>query len=445
VLSSGGRKEYLRATAADLAAYEQATVELHRAVVSGEVTLPDLALEYGHNTRQAMGYGFKSWRDFFNDRQLLALGWLRKAILNLDDASAGRAMLTLFSGVLEFNNLFASYKGEGTGAVRHMFSHHILKPERMSIEANVWGTPKSSGSFSTLFSSRLLRAIEYREQPTEVNGRRGQPRQCSPAFTGRIEPHWPTNGIMAPRGIYLSCADSANTNLSDGSIDLVVTDPPFFDNVHYSELADFFFAWQQIDRVTTEIDFTNSSNSTTRRSAEVQDADEEKFAEKLQAVFRECHRVLRDDGLLVFTYHQSRHEGWASVAQAILGAGFVVVNSHPVKAEMSVATPKSQAKEPIQFDIILVCRKRTATSPSAPHTMSDALASARSKLQRLQNEGFTMSRNDRRIVLFGQLLTMLRVRSDFESIAHHVENTVDALPPNTPVQRPPTPQKLLFE
>ena len=64
--------------------------------------------------------------------------------------------------MLEFNNLFASYKGEGTGAVRHMFSHHILKPERTPIEANVWGTPKSSGSFSNLFRSRLLRAIEYR-------------------------------------------------------------------------------------------------------------------------------------------------------------------------------------------------------------------------------------------------------------------------------------------
>jgi putative DNA methylase len=76
-------------------------------------------------------------------------------------ASASRdALFTLFSGVLEFKNLFATYKGEGTGAVRHMFSHHILKPERLPIEANVWGTPKSSGSFRNLFSSRLMRALE---------------------------------------------------------------------------------------------------------------------------------------------------------------------------------------------------------------------------------------------------------------------------------------------
>ena len=123
----------------------------------GEILLPTLALEHGYNTKQAMSYGFTAWRNFFNDRQLLALGWLHRAIRRLADEPIRPALLTLFSGVLEFNNMFASYKGEGTGAVRHMFSHHILKPERTPIEANVWGTPKSSGSFSNLFRSRLLR------------------------------------------------------------------------------------------------------------------------------------------------------------------------------------------------------------------------------------------------------------------------------------------------
>src|SRR6202011_4426409 len=108
------------------------------------------------------------WRDFFNNRQLLALGWLRGAITRFEDEATRDILLTLFSGTLEFNNLFASYKGEGTGAVRHMFSHHILKPERTPIEANVWGTPKSSGAFSGLYRTRLLRAIEYRLRPFEV-------------------------------------------------------------------------------------------------------------------------------------------------------------------------------------------------------------------------------------------------------------------------------------
>jgi hypothetical protein len=74
----------------------------------------------------------------------------------------------LLSGTLEFNNMFASYKGEGTGAVRHMFAHHILKPERTPLEANLWGTPKSSGSFSTIFEGRIQRALEYADNPFEI-------------------------------------------------------------------------------------------------------------------------------------------------------------------------------------------------------------------------------------------------------------------------------------
>ena len=50
-----------------------------------------------------------------------------------------------------------------------------------------------------------------------------------------------------------------------------------------------------------------------------------------------------------------------SIGRSHARGGFVVVNSHPVKSEMSVATPKSQAKEPIQLDIIIVCRKAAAT------------------------------------------------------------------------------------
>jgi putative DNA methylase len=202
------------------------------------------------------------------------------------------------------------------------------------------------------------------------------------------------------RGIYLTCGDSAGTSLPDRSVDLVVTDPPFFDNVHYSELADFFFAWM-----------SESANASTRRSEEVQDLDPAGFARKLEAVLRECCRVLRDDGLLVFTYHHSREEGWSSLAAAIHGAGFVVVNSQPVKAEMSVATPKSQAKEPIQLDIILVCKKCGARPGPTP-SFEDALAAGIQKLERLEDAGFALSRMDQKIVLIGQLLTAIYVADD---------------------------------
>jgi putative DNA methylase len=429
VLTHRGTKEYLPATPADQAAYKACSATLRAEIERGALRVPTVALENGYNTRQAMSYAFTAWRDFFNDRQLLALGSLQRAINKITDVPTRKSLLTLFSGVLEFNNMFASYKGEGTGAVRHMFSHHILKPERTPIEANVWGTPKSSGSFSNLFRSRLLRAIEYRRAPTEVNGTAAaKGRVCAAPFSGKIELQWPTNGRFAERATYLSCGNSADTGLPDQSLDLIVTDPPFFDNVHYSELADFFHAWRQLTFPAPDGD------TTTRSPAEVQDADADNFAAKLRAVFHECHRVLKDDGLLVFTYHHSRDEGWTALAEAVLGAGFTVVNSQPVKAEMSVAAPKSQAKEPIQLDIIVVCRKEGIAHKYRP-SVTNAIESARAKLGRLRASGFSLSRNDRKIVIFGQLLTTLRTPGEAARFATHAATALAVSEPAVPAAK----------
>jgi putative DNA methylase len=452
LLTPGGEKRYLPATRDDLAAYDRCAVDLRDAVARGTIRLPTLGLQDGHNTRQALNYNYRTWRDFFNDRQLLALSWLHAAIGEIPDEATRDALLTLFSGVLEFNNLFASYKGEGTGAVRHMFSHHILKPERMPIEANVWGTPKSSGSFSNLFKTRLLRAAEYRAAPFEVTLEgQGKDYHSSDSFSGALEP-WPgMAGVPAaqlrPGGIYLSCGSSDATGLADQSIDLVVTDPPFFDNVHYSELADFFHAWQSLQPrgFLREIE-------TTRHEREVQDADPCAFAAKLRAVFCECHRVLKDQGLLVFTYHHSRAEGWTSLMEAVLGAGFSINNVHPVKAEMSVATPKAQASEPIQLDIILVCRKRVGRpieKLDPAEAMARVVQPAEAKADRLRTLGLDLSRGDCRIIIYGLFLTelsklgsaagavaVLRDKADLlEAAAEAIRQRSSGNPPRTTATR----------
>jgi putative DNA methylase len=440
LLTAAGSKEYLPATDEDVAAYAECSQMLDQEVRAASISLPESVLTPGYNTRQAMNHGFRAWRDFFNDRQLLALGWLKRGIERLLDVDARRAMFTLFSGMLEFHNLFASYKGEGTGAVRHMFSHHILKPERTPIEANVWGTPRSSGSFSGLFRSRLLRALDYRQEPTELTGGRGNARICSAPFSGRIERDWPKGASLVQRGIYLSCGDSAVTGLPAKCVDLVVTDPPFFDNVHYSELADFFHAWR-----TTSQRQHESACDTTRSPDEVQDTDAAQFSRKLRGVFRECVRVLKEDGLLVFTYHHSRAAGWQSLAEAILGAGLRVVNSHPIKSEMSVAAPKAQSNDPIQLDIILICRKESQQCSQPLPAPSDAFDAARRKLSRLIQSGFRLSRNDCRVAILGQLLTTVRTADDLSAFAAQVDSEATAgIETQAAIQSKGRRQRLLF-
>lgn len=404
LLTPSGRKVYLPAAEDDLATYNRCSSVLDAELEAGAIRLPETSLEDGYNTKQAIGYNYRQWRQFFNDRQLLALGWLQRAIVEIPEEPTRNLLLMLFSGLLEFNNLFASYKGEGTGAVRHMFAHHILKPERMPIEANVWGTPRSSGSFLNLYNFRLKRAMEYRNHPFEINPATGEKVYgISRQFTGRLIPEFPADGQMQTDAVYIACGSSEAISLPDKSVHVVVTDPPFFDNVHYSELADFFYAWQKL----YPRGFVNGL-PTTRHAGEVQDGDAHRFSAKLSAVLAESARVLCDNGLLIFTYHHSRSDGWSSVLSAIIRAGLSVVNCHPVKAEMSVAAPKSQAKEPIQLDAIIVCRK-AIEDPREVRAPSDAIVSAETraveKIERLRAAGLSISRNDCRVVFMGQLLS----------------------------------------
>jgi hypothetical protein len=152
VLMPDGSKQYLPADDFDRALNAKAEAEL----ATRENPYPVVVIEPGYNTN--LNYNYRHWHEFFNQRQLLCLSVLADRIREIPDAIMRDLFTCLFSGALEFNNMFVSYKGEGTGAVRHMFSHHILKPERTPLEANLWGTPKSSGSFSTMLETRLLRA-----------------------------------------------------------------------------------------------------------------------------------------------------------------------------------------------------------------------------------------------------------------------------------------------
>jgi putative DNA methylase len=92
-----------------------------------------------------------------------------------------------------------------------------------------------------------------------------------------------------------------------------------------------------------------------------------------------------------------------------MDSGFGVVAAHPIKAEMSGATPKSQAKEPIDLDIILVCRKLGvgARTPNPVDLWLQVKTVASHQVARLRDSGRKLSRNDIRIIVMAQLLRML--------------------------------------
>ncbi len=416
VLLNDESKAYDSVNEHDLRRYNEAQTALR----SRGIPIPQISLTDGHNTKQALNYGFKSWEMFFNDRQLLVISILIDAINRLEDHKLKDIFSILLSGVLEFNNMFTSFKGEGTGAVRHMFSHHILKPEKTPLEANIWGTPKSSGSFSTMYKNRILRSIEYINTPSEIDINTLE--KVNITNDGLKEVGNASEFSMSGK-VRLACGNSSRLNLEDKSVDFVVTDPPFFDNVHYSELADFFLPWHKVlftDGIAANI-------STTRATGEVQDVNADNFSSKLESVFRESCRVLKDEGLLIFSYHHSKDDGWISLIQAIIGGGFSIANCFPVKSEMSVAQPKNQAKSPINTDIIFVCKKNrnTGMEREISSLINQATETAKAKFSKMVKAGLSLSCNDLKITAYSETVKDISNSNNWEELIKELQSNTN--------------------
>jgi len=402
-LRSNGEKIYLPVKDEDLALLRDAIKRL----ALEDLPIPTMPVRSGHNTNQARGYNYFQWRDFFNARQLLCLGLLLRAILNIENKAIQEQFICLFSSTLEFNNLFCSFKGEGTGAVRHMFSHHILKPERAPLENSVWGTNKSSGTFATLFESRLIPAKRYLNNPFEIcietdlfgNSIGSNRITASEAINVSLVESWEAFFQKDQAALVLN-GSSDNLPLPNEVVDVVITDPPYFDFIHYSELSDFFFAW--LSPVLKErYSFFRCDDSS--HFGEVQHNDPRLFAQQLSRVFTECYRTLKHDGLLIFSFHHSRSEGWAAICEAVRASGFKVVAAHPVHAELKVASPKTSVTEPISLDAILICRK----SEEDLNSYIDIIASKikAEKLEELfKSGGIKLSKSDRFVIHASQLL-----------------------------------------
>ncbi|MBV9708679.1 MAG: DUF1156 domain-containing protein [Chloroflexi bacterium] len=407
VLYQDGKKDFLPIDESDLKTYQRAE-DMLPALWD---YIPQIQIQSGYNTNQILNYNYRYWYQTFNTRQLVSLALLSAEITRIQKPELKEIFACLFSSILEFNNMFASFKGIGTGAVRPMFSHHILKPELTPLEANPWGTEKSSGSFSTFFESRILRALDYKNDPFELRLSQKKEKiaaekiyKITKSLNTTIAADY--QSFISGNSVYLSTGDSSHTDIADESVDLVITDPPFFDNVHYSQLADFFHVWLRNILDPQGL----MTHITTRSPYEVQNTQIDTFIERLISVFTECHRVLKKDGLLVFTYHHSRNEGWIALYKAIRNAGFWITKTHPVKAEMSVAVPIQQSKEPINFDLIIVCRR---TRPDILYPIHNdispvlCLNEAKEATKALQQASMNVSLGDVKTILTGCLLSKL--------------------------------------
>ena len=362
------RKRHQAPTEADRARYDSIAADI--AARFDGLRIPREEIPPGYNTNQMRRYGYRYWHQMFNPRQLAAYDLLFRAIARVEDEPSRELLILLASTSLELNSMFCGAKGLGTGAIRHVFSHHAFIPTKEPLEANVWGVHRSSGGYSTLFKERLLRAREWAGAPVERR------------FTGRKAEKVPIPGerlAARPVGSFDKLTEGAMMlllnqsserldQIPDGSVDWVVTDPPYADNVMYSELSDYFYVWLRQALKDTYPTFGRPLVDDEREAVHNpgRGRDGDFYSEVLGNVFAEAGRKLKAGGRLAFTFHHSGEEAWGQVEEALVRAGFVVERWWPVHAEMTSGVPIQNKRESGgHLDIVLVCGRAGEITASA--------------------------------------------------------------------------------
>jgi putative DNA methylase len=169
----------------------------------------------------------------------------------------------------------------------------------------------------------------------------------------------------------------------------------------YAELSDYFYVWEKrtLGRVWPEFfqdELTDKKNEAVANPARFKDAGRRRkelatadYEAKMTAIFEECHRILRDDGVLTVMFTHKKAEAWDTLGLALMEAGFTIETSWPVPTESETSLHQAK-KNAAQSTIFLVCRKREqrqGTTTFYEDIEADVRAAARDALERFRAFG----------------------------------------------------------
>ncbi len=365
-----GGFDFRAPTAADEAAVAAAEGELARLRPEWERRdlIPTEARKEGRADWAAGIYGFRTWADTFAPRQLLAMGTLAEQLRVVR------------------NELYASVEREKAEAILTYLAVAYDKAASYNSTQVTWD------------STRYKIASAFQRHDFALKWTFGEfdaAANLLPWVTGQvIDAYREIAKLLSPKdrtiisnegeGKILSITLGSATNLphlADESIHHICVDPPYYDNVQYAELADYFYIWLKRtmgdvhpawfgDELTNKDDEAIASahrfKEIARGSGKARALAEQDYERKMAAAFREMHRVLRPDGALTVMFTHKKVEAWDTLASALIGAGFAIHASWPVHTESEHSL--HQAKKIAAASTILLVRRKRTTADRRPPT-----------------------------------------------------------------------------
>lgn len=227
---------------------------------------------------------------------------------------------------------------------------------------------------------------------------------------------------------------------SDDHFGAVITDPPYYDNVPYADLSDFFYVW--LKRTVGHLYPDLFATPLTPKSQEIiqepvrHGRDDKKakqlFEGMLTRAFREMQRVLKPGGIAIIVFAHKSLDAWETIIQSLLRSGLVLNASWPVHTEMK-ARLRGQESAALASSIYMVCRKRVEEKVVYFNEIRPTMERRiRQKLEQFWNEGiggadFFISAIGPAVEVFGQYSRVERLSGEevtVKELLQHVRRTV---------------------
>ena len=320
-----------------------------------------------HDVDRLPMYGMPTWADAFTNRQLVALttfsdlvGEMHKRVLS--DALA--------SGLNEGESLEAG----GTGARAYadaIATYLALSVSRLSDRSSsICSWDSSRESMRNVFSRQAIPMVWDFAEANPFSHSSGN-------FLGQVE--WIAGVVerlpadSAGNARQLSAAARDYTGL------VVSTDPPYYDNIGYSDLSDFFYVW--LRRCLQEIHPSVVSTMLTPKAEELvanpyrHDGKENAakfFVDGFNTVFHRIRRGANPDVPMTVYYAYKQQDdgtdgktstGWHTLLDGLIGAGWEVTATWPVRSELTNRM-LSQGTNALASSIVLACRPRPGDAPT---------------------------------------------------------------------------------
>ena len=348
-------------------------------------------------------YGMCRWIDLFSPRQLLCHGTSVEVFRELLDADHGAGRLSdvrkaaygylalSIDRLVDWNSQGSTWE---TGKLRmaHTFQRHDFSFRWSYAEM----APLVVGLGYDWAIGQTAKCID--ELVTLL--RPGENKNTGDLFNA-TEPKAAATAAGPPVAISCKSADSLD-HITDASIDAVVMDPPYYDNVMYAELSDFFYVWlkRTAGHVFPELfrrHLTDKENEAIANPAKFREQKGARaragrdYQQRMAAIFAECRRVLKPDGIMTLMFTHKATGAWDALTTGLMDAGFAITASWPINTEAG-GSLHIRDKAAANSTIFLACRPRPAIdageSPNYWEDVEPQVAGAvRKRVEEFQNAG----------------------------------------------------------